>query len=82
MFAVYLVGIFLVVSYLFTALGGLSEFETTGLTLYLLGGLIAVVLVAATMIMSKLNSIHKLLEESKNKDKKSSEFPENKEEKS
>lgn len=77
MVAVALIAIFLVVSYLFTALGGLSEYEATGLTLYLLGGLVAVVIVAATMIMSKLNSIHKLLEENKKDEEKSPEKEEN-----
>lgn len=70
MVAIALIAVFLLVSWIFLALNNLSEYESTSLILCISAGLTAVVIVASTMIMSKLNSIHKLLEESKNKEDK------------
>lgn len=77
MIAIALIVVFLFVGWIFL-LFPLSEHDSIELTLCMVAGLTAVVIVATTMIMSKLNSIKKLFEESKSNEKNP---PENKEEK-
>lgn len=75
MIAIALIAIFLFVGWIFLALNNLSEYETTTLILCMVAGLSAVVIVVSTIIIKKLNSIQKLLEENKNIEKN---LPENK----
>lgn len=67
MIAILLVAIFLFVGFIFFQFP-FSEYESIQLTLCMVAGLTAVVIAATTMIMSKLNSIQKRFEESKNKE--------------
>ncbi len=77
MIAIALIVVFLFVGWIFLQIP-ISEYEMTQLTLCMVTGLTAVIIIATTTIVSKLNSIHKLLEESKNNEKIP---PENKDEK-
>ncbi|MBE6804119.1 MAG: hypothetical protein E7528_04395 [Ruminococcaceae bacterium] len=74
MIAIGLIAIFLFVGLVFLQFP-LSEYETTTLIFCMVAGLSAVVIVVSTIIIKKLNSIQKLLEENKNSEKN---LPENK----
>lgn len=76
MIAIALIAVFLLVSWIVLIIP-FSNNESTELALCLVAGLSAVFIVASTMIMSKLNSIHKLLEENKKDKENSSEKEEN-----
>lgn len=77
MIAIALIVVFLFVGWIFLQFP-LSEHDSIELTLCMVAGLTAVVIVATTIIMSKLNSIQKLFEENKNNEKSP---PESKDEK-
>lgn len=77
MIAIALIVVFLFVGWVFLIFP-FSEYDSIELTFCMMAGLTAVVIIATTMIMSKLNSIKKLLEENKNNEKNP---PEKKEEK-
>lgn len=76
MIAIALIAVFLFVGWIFLQFP-LSEHDSIELTLCMVAGLTAVVIVASTMIMSKLNSIQKLLEENKKDEEKSPKKEEN-----
>ncbi len=68
MIAIAFIIVFLFVGWIFLQFP-LSEYETIELTFCMVAGLTAVAIIATAMIMSKLTSIQKLLEENKNKEK-------------
>lgn len=65
MVAIALIAVFLLVGWIMLAIP-LSEYESTTLILCIAGGLVAVVIVASSMILKKLNSIYKLLMDKQN----------------
>lgn len=76
MIAVALIAVFLLVSWIMLIIP-FSNNESTELVLCLVTGLSAVVIVASSIIIGKLNSIHKLLKENKENKEKPSEKEEN-----